>query len=752
MKFSFLRASKSSEPTVAPTMVAPPRVTTPKSTPPTPAPTSQAARSSFDTGQQLPTVQLRLGSILPQLPPQLFSNFDRATLSAITLAIPGELILPQLATGKITVRILDLVPLLPPNLLGNTLPQGSDRQTVVLPLAEIIAAVPPELLTRQHDSAIAVDTAEFNKFPKLFDDSLLEETTAINRTSTRDDLPAQNAEPPAREHLSVPSAAETARATARVMPGQTAADVQTEEPVVQSAPVQSFPVSEMPEQVAVSLRSLVSAMPDHVFSCPRAELWRKADFDSRVLLPVQPLLPQLKTAHLQLPLATVLAAMPQSLLANPLPPIGDEVVPLPLAEIISQLPSLLFNSELRKSDEQEFELEDVDIPEPFHERGTQFADDASTSELPQDQPAFTDATLHDETLEVFLEKVAPVEVPGIEPLEELATDLSETQPITPVVSAPPPEKVTASVELPEIPVPQEEQEQAPEPAIAEISQPTPAEPVTESVIESEEVITPSEIPAVVSEQEVPEQVFEPTAAEATEPPSVETTPAPVELAAQTETPAPQSAQESTEEIEGIDDNKFLIDLNRCTVEDLQGIQGIGPALARRIVEFRNECGQFRSLKELRHVPGIGQKVFHALAGVQPRALNRLLGVEHNNELSLQEIIQLTAAQPGVEGCMLAMSDGLFLTGKLPPHLDQNAISVFAPQLFKKVGRYVRELKVGQVRRFTIFTDQQPMSIFRAGEVYLIIIHDQRHFSKALLRRCERISEEIARLCRQRAVV
>jgi predicted regulator of Ras-like GTPase activity (Roadblock/LC7/MglB family) len=133
-------------------------------------------------------------------------------------------------------------------------------------------------------------------------------------------------------------------------------------------------------------------------------------------------------------------------------------------------------------------------------------------------------------------------------------------------------------------------------------------------------------------------------------------------------------------------------------------------------------------------------------------LNRLLGVEHNNELSLQEIIQLTAAQPGVEGCMLAMSDGLFLTGKLPPHLDQNAISVFAPQLFKKVGRYVRELKVGQVRRFTIFTDQQPMSIFRAGEVYLIIIHDQRHFSKALLRRCERISEEIARLCRQRAVV
>jgi predicted regulator of Ras-like GTPase activity (Roadblock/LC7/MglB family) len=108
--------------------------------------------------------------------------------------------------------------------------------------------------------------------------------------------------------------------------------------------------------------------------------------------------------------------------------------------------------------------------------------------------------------------------------------------------------------------------------------------------------------------------------------------------------------------------------------------------------------------------------------------------------------------PGVEGCILAMADGLFITGQLPAHLDQNTVSVFAPQLFKKVGRYVRELRVGHVRRLTIFTDQQPMTIFQAGDVYLVVIHDARRYSKVLLRRCERISQEIARLCRQRAVV
>ena len=130
----------------------------------------------------------------------------------------------------------------------------------------------------------------------------------------------------------------------------------------------------------------------------------------------------------------------------------------------------------------------------------------------------------------------------------------------------------------------------------------------------------------------------------------------------------------------------------------------------------------------------------------------MLGAPHEEELTLQEVVRLAGQLPGVDGCMLAMSDGLFLTGQLPDRLDQNTVSVFAPQLFKKVGRYMRELRVGQIRRLTIFTDQQPISIFRAGDVYLIVVHDVTHFSKALLRRCERISEEIARLCRQRAVV
>ena len=78
--------------------------------------------------------------------------------------------------------------------------------------------------------------------------------------------------------------------------------------------------------------------------------------------------------------------------------------------------------------------------------------------------------------------------------------------------------------------------------------------------------------------------------------------------------------------------------------------------------------------------------------------------------------------------------------------------MFAPELFNKVGTYTRELRAGEVTRLSVFTDQQPLSIFRAGDIFLVVVHDNRHFSKALLRRCERISQELVPLCHQRAAV
>ncbi len=61
-----------------------------------------------------------------------------------------------------------------------------------------------------------------------------------------------------------------------------------------------------------------------------------------------------------------------------------------------------------------------------------------------------------------------------------------------------------------------------------------------------------------------------------------------------------------------------ISLATATIEQLDSLDGIGPTLARRIVEHRQRTGGFRSLAELREVDGIGEKRFEALkAALRP---------------------------------------------------------------------------------------------------------------------------------------
>src|SRR3954462_6291888 len=61
-----------------------------------------------------------------------------------------------------------------------------------------------------------------------------------------------------------------------------------------------------------------------------------------------------------------------------------------------------------------------------------------------------------------------------------------------------------------------------------------------------------------------------------------------------------------------------ISLSTATVEQLDTLDGIGPTLASRIVQYRDAHGGFKSVDELRQVSGIGDKRLAALRkAVQP---------------------------------------------------------------------------------------------------------------------------------------
>ena len=61
-----------------------------------------------------------------------------------------------------------------------------------------------------------------------------------------------------------------------------------------------------------------------------------------------------------------------------------------------------------------------------------------------------------------------------------------------------------------------------------------------------------------------------------------------------------------------------VSLGSATLDQLDALDGIGPTLAQRIVEYRAQHGGFSSLTELGEVDGIGEKRLATLReGLQP---------------------------------------------------------------------------------------------------------------------------------------
>jgi competence protein ComEA len=57
---------------------------------------------------------------------------------------------------------------------------------------------------------------------------------------------------------------------------------------------------------------------------------------------------------------------------------------------------------------------------------------------------------------------------------------------------------------------------------------------------------------------------------------------------------------------------LALDPNLASVADLEAIPGIGPVLAKRIVEFREEHGPVHKLETLLEVKGMGPKILEKI--------------------------------------------------------------------------------------------------------------------------------------------
>ncbi len=63
---------------------------------------------------------------------------------------------------------------------------------------------------------------------------------------------------------------------------------------------------------------------------------------------------------------------------------------------------------------------------------------------------------------------------------------------------------------------------------------------------------------------------------------------------------------------GVSVNNKIVRINSATIEQLDTLSGIGPSIAKKIIDYRTTNGGFKNIEELKLVSGIGDKLYEEI--------------------------------------------------------------------------------------------------------------------------------------------
>ena len=418
---------------------------------------------------------------------------------------------------------------------------------------------------------------------------------------------------------------------------------------------------------------------------------------------------------------------------------AEDAVPLPLHMVVG---SLQPEDLRRRTASQERDLGDKLLPNLFTPASVAAA---AAAEAPAAPPP-----------------AEPVEAPVAAPA---AASVAEVVPAPPAVVEEP--AVAA-----ELPVPVEAPVAPPEPEAVEpaaLAVPAPVEPMPAPV---EEPAAPVDAVPVYEIEAEPTPSPEPVSAAPVEadPLPVERVAEPVpmvdlplvaahavEPAATPEEPAaePSVSDEAPAEDDTASATRVLLsglDLNSATAEEMHArLDGVGLKLAQRIVACRETGGPFTDLFDLARVSGLRARRFEQVTGLPWNAayfrhreqVNQLLGVPAGAMPDVRQVAARFSEITDFSGCMLIHEDGLVLAQSWN-HPAAEALGAFAPQMFKKIHRYVKPLKLGEMNSLCFFVGHQPITVVRSGTVYFAALHKPDKLTKKQVSLAQALAMELGR--------
>ena len=82
-----------------------------------------------------------------------------------------------------------------------------------------------------------------------------------------------------------------------------------------------------------------------------------------------------------------------------------------------------------------------------------------------------------------------------------------------------------------------------------------------------------------------------------------------------DTSSPDSSSSGPGTSSGNGSDTELVNINTASLDELNALPGIGPNLAQRIIDYRDENGPFSTIEDIMNVSGIGTSIFEEIKGL-----------------------------------------------------------------------------------------------------------------------------------------
>ncbi len=694
------------------------------------------AKGAGGSGRRLQTVMLALTDVM-KIAPESIKNVDATSEDKAEVVVDD--LFEQLGKGKVETTLGYLLAGVPAANLVNEAELESDAK-VELPLPLVVAAVDPDQLKKR--------TGVIRKDPHVMD--------LPNLFAAAGAAAAPAAVKPAPE----------AKAVREPKPAREAKPASEAKPVVKPAAVMPAAAVAKPDaftEVTLKVLYVKAILPD-AFKAGAIPA------DVTAAIPVEDLFEQLAKGKVEVPMNRLLAAVPKQYLAPGAALDAEILISLPLPVVVAAIPS----DDLKKRTSTLSASVVSSLPDIFKRAEAKEPPKpapaaAATPVVPAPQPeAKTAPKLQLKTSMPAAE--AKAEAKAAPKIEAKPEPKAEPKPAPAAAAKPEVKPVAAApVAKPIAPVPAAKPEVKP---IAAAPAATPAIPVPKAEPKPT-VATPKPMPTIPVPKAAPKPVV-PPAPKAPTPPAPAPKPEPVapfvgalpkkimpmELVAEVKAPpapetkpveAPKSVSPAAEKtkpglppvvIPMVDSSGVPIlllkglDLNTASADELmKAIDGIGPMVARSIVEDRVKNGPFFGFYDLGRVMGIGAKVYEKITGQpwldekygQLAMVDMILGRWSGHHPDLKDVVSKFRTIPGFEGCAILHRDGHLLAASWEFEAPDR-VQAMAPQILKRVKHYMRNVSPGEVYSVTVFMEGFSLSFVESEDICFVAVHNSKGLS------------------------